>query len=127
MDFDKKRVMIVGMAKSGIASAGLLIEKGADVVLYDAKNIDEFPKGLFDEFSGRAEFAFGANADEIAKSIDALVLSPGVPTNLLFILQAERDGKKVIGEIELGFLYTDADFIAITGTNGKTTDRKSVV
>lgn len=121
MDFQGKRVMVVGMAKSGFASARLLLSKGAQVVLYDAKAVDKFPSGAFDEFAGRAELALGVDAAPAAASADALVLSPGVPTNLDFILKAQHDGKKVIGEIELGFLYARAEFVAITGTNGKTT------
>lgn len=119
MNFSEKKVMVVGVAKSGIASARLLISKGADVVLYDAKTIDEFDSGIFDEFEGIVEFALGADAMSI--EVDAMVLSPGVPTALPFIQEAIAQGKKVIGEQELGFMYTDADFVAITGTNGKTT------
>ncbi len=121
MDFSNKRVMVVGMARSGIASARLLLEKKAEVVLYDSKKLSEFNDNVFDEFLGKAEFAFGADAETVAKSADILVLSPGVPTNLSFIENASKNGKKVIGEIELGYLFTDAEFVAITGTNGKTT------
>jgi len=121
MDFSGKRVMVVGMAKSGIASAQLLLAKGARVVLYDAKPLDKFAPGLFDEFAGRAEFAFGVDPNGVAHEADALVLSPGVPTTLPFIVEAQRSGKKVIGEIELGYIYSQGEFVAITGTNGKTT------
>jgi UDP-N-acetylmuramoylalanine--D-glutamate ligase len=121
MDFCNKKVMIVGMAKSGFACARLLLNKGASAVLYDAKSADQFPAGAFNEFVGRAELALGADPALAAASADALVLSPGVPTNLDFIVQAQRDGKKVIGEIELGFFYSKGEFVAITGTNGKTT------
>ena len=120
MDYKGKKVMIVGMAKSGIASARLLLDHGARVVLYDAKTEDKFPGGALDAFKGRAEFALGADPGPVAEAADALVLSPGVPTNLDFIIKAQRDGKKVIGEIELGFLFSQAEFVA-TGTNGKTT------
>ena len=121
MDYKGKKVMVVGMAKSGIASAQLLLEKGAQVVLYDSKSLDRFPAGEFDEFAGRAEFAFGIDADSVARQADALVLSPGVPTELGFITEAKAAGKKVIGEIELGYVYSQGEFVAITGTNGKTT------
>lgn len=121
MDYTNKKVMVVGMAKSGIASAQLLLEVGAKVVLYDAKTLDKFPAGEFDEFAGRAEFAFGADADSIAREADILVLSPGVPTGLKFITEAKAAGKKVIGEIELGYIFSQGEFVAITGTNGKTT------
>ena len=121
MDFRHKKIMVVGMAKSGVASARLLIEKGADVTLYDAKTIDVFAPHTFDEFAGRAVFAFGTDADAATQNADMLVLSPGVPTTLPFIVNARQRGQKIIGEIELGYICSDADFIAITGTNGKTT------
>lgn len=116
-----KNVMIVGMAKSGIASARLLLEQGAGVTLYDAKALDNFPEHTFDEFLGKADFAFGADPMPIAKASDMLVLSPGVPTGLEFISRAAGEGKSVIGEIELGYIYSQGEFVAITGTNGKTT------
>lgn len=121
MDYKGKKVMVVGMAKSGIASARLLLDVGAEVVLYDMKTADQFPEGTFSEFEGRSKLALGADAYAAANGCDALVLSPGVPMNLSFIQQAQQDGKPVIGEIELGFLYSQAEFVAITGTNGKTT------
>jgi len=116
-----KKVMVVGMAKSGVASARLLIGLGAKVTLYDAKDIGDFPDGMFAEFYGKADFAFGADPAPVAAACDMLVLSPGVPTGLGFIAAAAKAGKKVIGEIELGFLYSKGEFVAITGTNGKTT------
>ena len=121
MNITGKKVMVVGMARSGLASARLLIEKGARVVLYDAKPAVAFKAHAFDEFAGKAEFALGADADAAAQGADMLVLSPGVPTDLSFITAAKRRGAKVIGEIELGYLYAKAQFVAITGTNGKTT------
>jgi UDP-N-acetylmuramoylalanine--D-glutamate ligase len=116
-----KNVMVVGMAKSGVASARLLLQQGANVTLYDEKSPDNFPEHTFDEFIGKAAFALGADPMPVAKASDMLVLSPGVPPCLRFISQAVRDGRKVIGEIELGFMYSKGEFVAITGTNGKTT------
>ena len=60
-------------------------------------------------------------AERAAEQADALVLSPGVPTNLPFITEAKTAGKQVIGEIELGYVFSKGEFVAITGTNGKTT------
>lgn len=119
MGLEGKKVLVVGMAKSGIASARLLLDKGAEVILYDAKKLEKFAPHTFDEFEGKAEFAFGVDPNSF--EYDAMVLSPGVPTALEFIQEAVKQGKKVIGEQELGFIYTDAEFVAITGTNGKTT------
>ena len=119
MELNGKTVLVVGMAKSGIASARLLLDKGADVTLYDAKSLDKFEPGTFDEFNDRAGFAFGENPETL--QYDMMVLSPGVPTSLEFIQKAVEEGKKVIGEQELGFMFTEAEFVSITGTNGKTT------
>ena len=94
MDFTGKKVMVVGMAKSGVASAKLLIEKGANIALYDAKDIGQFEPHAFDMFSGQAEFAFGADPNAVAQNSDILVLSPGVPTKLAFIEDAFKNGKK---------------------------------
>lgn len=121
MELRGKKIMVVGMARSGISSARLLIEKGALPVLYDAKNSSEFKQGTFNEFEGKAVLALGASADAVAADADILVLSPGVPTDLEFIKKAKEQGKPVIGEIELGFICSAAQIVAITGTNGKTT------
>ena len=88
MEFNGKTVLVVGMAKSGIASARLLLDKGADVTLYDAKSLDKFEPGTFDEFNDRAVFAFGENPETL--QYDMMVLSPGVPTSLEFIQKAVR-------------------------------------
>lgn len=119
MELSGKKVIVVGMAKSGIASARLLLDKGAEVILYDAKSADKFAPGLFDEFYTKAQFAFGKDPDSL--DYDVMVLSPGVPTSLGFIQKAIKEGKSVIGEQELGFIFTEAEFVSITGTNGKTT------
>jgi UDP-N-acetylmuramoylalanine--D-glutamate ligase len=88
-----KKVMVVGMAKSGVASARLLIGLGAKVTLYDAKDIGDFPDGMFAEFYGKADFAFGADPAPVAAACDMLVLSPGVPTGLGFIAAAAKAGR----------------------------------
>ena len=64
---------------------------------------------------------FGADIGSEIDRIDILVMSPGVPTDLPFIKEAQAMGKKVLAEIEIGFLTAKAEFVAITGTNGKTT------
>ena len=111
-----RRVMVVGMASSGIAAGALLLEIGAKPVLYDAKT--EFELG---ELADKCELALGGDANAVAESCDMLVLSPGVPTRLDFIQTAMKSGKPVISEIELGYMTSEADFVCIGGTNGKTT------
>lgn len=122
MDYNGKNALIVGMAKSGLAAAKLLLTLGAHVTLYDSKPESEFPDGYFAYLNG-AEYnkLLGGDPMDVIEDMDVVVLSPGVPMHQSFIRRAYELGKHVIAEIELGYELSKADFIAITGTNGKTT------
>ena len=115
----QKTALIVGMAKSGIAAARLLYENGYRVIINDMK--PEI-KGLFDALSGIAyEVRLGDDPMDLLDGVDLLIPSPIIPFFRLFIVEAKRRGIEVISEIELGYRYSKADFVCITGTNGKTT------
>lgn len=115
----QKTALIVGMAKSGIAAARLLYENGYRVIINDRK--PEI-KGLFDALNGIAyEVRLGDNPMDLLEGVDLLVPSPIIPFSRPFIVEAKRRGVEVISEIELGYRYSKADFVCITGTNGKTT------
>lgn len=123
MLYENKKVIVCGMARSGISAAKLLASVGADVTLQDMKPMDVLIK-LHDieayKKAGIKIFA-GANPDDIIDSFDYAVLSPGVPCDLPFIKKAESSGVKVISEVELAYTLTECPVCAITGTNGKTT------
>jgi len=122
MDYSNKKVMVVGMAKSGIACAQLLKKLGADIILNDSKmltDFDEPTQKLFSEIA--TEMFLGDNPIDYIENLDMLVLSPGVPPRLNFIQKAYALDKEVIAEMELGFRHAKGDIVAITGTNGKTT------
>jgi len=122
MDYKGKNAFIVGVAKSGLAAAKLLLTLGARVTVYDAKTEDDFPEGYFAPLDGfEYQKLLGGDPMEVVDKIDVMVLSPGVPMDLPCIRKAYELGKNVIAEIELGYELSKADFIAITGTNGKTT------
>ncbi len=122
MDYKNKKVLVIGMAKSGVSSAALLCRLGADVTVYDVKKREDIPQELLQELDGCVYHdMLGKEPTDIIPELDILVLSPGVPLGLPFIRKAYELGKHVIAEIELGFAVSKADFIAITGTNGKTT------
>lgn len=122
MDYKDKKVLVIGMAKSGVSSAVLLCKLGADVTIYDVKKAEDLPENLLSELK---EYSYhdmlGKDPINLIGEMDILVLSPGVPLGLPFIRKAYELNKQVIAEIELGFAVSKADFIAITGTNGKTT------
>ena len=115
----QKTALIVGMAKSGIAAARLLYENGYRVIINDMK--PEI-KGLFEALSGIAyEVRLGDDPMDLLDGVDLLIPSPIIPFFRPFIVEAQRRGIEVISEIELGYRYSKADFVCITGTNGKTT------
>jgi len=115
----QKTALIVGMATSGIAAARLLYEHGYRVIINDIK--PEI-KGLFDALSGIAyEVRLGDDPMDLLDGVDLLIPSPIIPFFRPFIVEAKRRGIEVISEIELGYRYSKADFVCITGTNGKTT------
>lgn len=118
-DNQRKTALIVGMAKSGIAAARLLYEEGYRVIINDMK--PEI-KGLFDALSGMAyEVRLGDDPMDLLDGVDLLVPSPIIPMTKPFIVEAKKRGIEVISEIELGYRYSQAEFVCITGTNGKTT------
>ncbi len=120
MDFKGKKALVCGMARSGISAAELLKSLGADVTLQDLKKREDLGDISYIEDKGIKIYA-GKNPDDIAEEMDIIVLSPGIPTDLPFIVNAEKKGVSVISEIELAFMFTPCPVIAITGTNGKTT------
>ena len=108
------------MARSGIAAAELLQKKGAYVTLQDLKKREDL--GNLDDLEQKGiQIYTGKNPDDIVLQQDLIVLSPGVPCDLPFLLEAEKNGIPVWSEVELAYTMTPCPVIAITGTNGKTT------
>ena len=130
MDFKGKKVLVFGSGISGIASAGLLINKDADVILYDGNasldadkiRMDILSKNKNDDRSESGlQVILGEFPAEIINELDLLVISPGVPADLPIVEEIKGKGIPVWGEIELAYVCGKGDVLAITGTNGKTT------
>lgn len=120
LKYKDKNILVCGMAKSGIAAAELLCHLGAKVTLQDMKQRDAIENCDNLEAKGISLY-LGKNPDEIACGQDLIVLSPGIPCDLPFILAAEAANIPVISEVELAYSMTQCPITAITGTNGKTT------
>lgn len=118
--YENKKVLVCGMAKSGIAAAELLNRMGARVTLQDMKQKEEFDDVALLEQSGIVLYT-GRNPDDIILDQELIILSPGIPTDLPFIVAAEQAGIPVWSEVELAYMLTPCPIAAITGTNGKTT------
>ncbi|MCK5130411.1 MAG: UDP-N-acetylmuramoyl-L-alanine--D-glutamate ligase [Clostridiales bacterium] len=121
MNLANKKVMIIGFARSGVGAAQLLCSQNAIVTINDIKPKKDFEKEIKMLEEYQITYVFGEKADDYVKEQDLIVVSPGVPTNLSFFELAKKLEIKVIGEMELGYLYTKCPITAITGTNGKTT------
>jgi UDP-N-acetylmuramoylalanine--D-glutamate ligase len=121
MDVAGKKVLIIGAARSGIAAARFLVNKGATVALNDQKPIKKWSA----EAVALKEVGVGLLPGEppswLLDQLDLVVVSPGVPANIIPIRYAERAGAEVIGEVELAARYLKGRIVAITGSNGKTT------
>ncbi len=122
MEVAKKKVLVFGMGISGIGAAGLLEEQGAEVTLYDGneKLEEEKIRGKLGAGS-KAQIVIGPFPEELLDTLDIVVLSPGVPTDLPIVEQIRERGILITGEVELAYESGKGDVLAITGTNGKTT------
>ncbi len=129
MDIKGKRILIVGLKRSGFGSALVLSKLGADVLVTDTQ-----PEGMLREYIERlpqgVKVRVGGHEEEDFLNADMIVLSPGVRSDMEYLRKAEEKGIEVIGEVELAYrlirdgmtpLENDIPFYAITGTNGKST------
>lgn len=113
------KALVVGMKKSGIASAELLVREGARVRATDLKPLDQLPDAQ--PVLERLAIPFTQQAPAVFEGCDLIVLSPDVPSDLPPLVEARQRGVVVIGEVELAAPFLRGRTIGITGSNGKTT------
>ncbi len=117
-----KKVLVFGMARSGIAAAQLLLSKGAEVTICDSKAEADFNGALDGLKAAGARFMLDEkHPEEHLKGFDAMVLSPGIPVEHPAVVKAKSMGIEVMGEVEYAYREATGLLLAITGTNGKTT------
>src|SRR3954464_9033030 len=121
MDVKDKRVLVVGLGKSGAAAAMLLHEKGARVTVSDAKPPAELQKEIPVLLDLGIVVETGAHGERTFRDQDLIVVSPGVPVDAPQLQEARALKIPVIGEVELASRFLKGSVIAITGSNGKTT------
>lgn len=121
MHVKDKKVLVVGLAKTGVACARFLALKGSSVTVTDMRDEAEL-SSQFAELSGcEIRKVLGRHDETDFTASDLIVVSPGVPQDHPLLVKAQAAGVEIISEIELAFRYMDAPLAAITGTNGKTT------
>lgn len=123
----RKAVVVMGAARSGIAAAELLADRGARVTLSEARDRlsprdERDPRALAESLARRGvRVELGGHVPETLAEADLVVLSPGVPRTHPILEPARRRGVPVIGEIELAYRWLRGRVVAITGTKGKST------
>ena len=112
-----QKVLVIGAARSGLASAEFLAKQGNQVILTDMKQQEP----MDDLAQLGVSFLWGVQPDVASLAPDYIVMSPGVPLSIPPVVYAKAHNIPVIGELELAYRSCKAPFVAITGTNGKTT------
>jgi UDP-N-acetylmuramoylalanine--D-glutamate ligase len=134
METRGKKITVVGLARSGVGAANLLTRLGADVTVTDRKPGSELSDYVRRLLPG-VKRVLGGHPEEIFLSADMLVVSPGVPLGMKEIASARAAGVAVVGELELAFQILESakpvahgpkgegeiPFLAVTGSNGKST------
>ena len=140
MEIKGKKVTIVGLGRSGVGAANLLSELCADVTVTDIKTEEEL-KNFLGRIIHPVRFALGGHPEDVFMSADMVIVSPGVPLDILALSKARDRGVPIIGELELAYQIVsnqqsaissnpplhplekgaEGGFLAVTGTNGKST------
>jgi len=121
MELRGKKVLVVGLARTGIGTARFLARRGAKVKVSEVKGAEELGAARQALTGLRVEWELGGHSSPFFLDADMIVVSPGVPMDLEPLARAQAKGIPIISEVELAFRSLRRPLIAITGTNGKTT------
>ena len=120
-DLSQANVLVVGLAKSGLAAARFAAARGARVTVNDAQPLERFEEAARDLAADGVVVEAGGHPDALFASADLVVVSPGVPADLPALGVARKAGVSVISEVELASRFLRGRIVGITGSNGKTT------
>ncbi|MEK7851791.1 MAG: NAD(P)-dependent oxidoreductase, partial [Deltaproteobacteria bacterium] len=118
MDLKGKKILVVGLARTGVSTARFLVSRGAKVRVSDSSPADKLTKSLEDLKGLDLEIETGRHTEGWFASSDLIVVSPGVPLDIKPLSAAHNKGVEIISEIELASRFINEPVIAITGTNG---------
>jgi len=123
MNLTGKRVLVTGIARSGIAAARVLVKRGAIVSICDRKNDEQLSEQLAELDGLGVKVYAGSYPPVIRDDYDLVIASPGIPGDITPYVQARESGIPIIGELELAYAIKSdqVEILAVTGTNGKTT------
>lgn len=119
--YENKKVLVLGLAKSGYMAAQLLHKLGAEVTVNDAQDLSNHPDALALMELGISVISGGHPDDLLEADFDLLVKNPGIPYSNSILIQAKAKGIPIVTEVEIATSVMQAHIIGLTGTNGKTT------
>ncbi len=120
MELKGKKIVVIGMGKTGMATASFLGARGAAVVAVDEKPFSQWGEG-FESLTGQPWLNVGNYDVTVLDGVDLVVPSPGIPPGNDILLAAQKNGIPIISELELAYRFIRVPIVAVTGTNGKTT------
>jgi UDP-N-acetylmuramoylalanine--D-glutamate ligase len=121
MELKGKKVLVVGLGKSGLAAALFLRRRGAQVTVSDVRSAEALAKDIPALLEEGINVEAGGHGLLTFRRQDLIVVSPGVPLDTPELVQVKAFGLRVIGELELAARFLKGKILAITGSNGKTT------
>jgi UDP-N-acetylmuramoylalanine--D-glutamate ligase len=121
MDIKGKKVLVVGLGKSGLAAALFLRRRGAQVTVSDVRSAEALSKDIPALIEEGIAVEAGGHGLLTFRRQDLIVVSPGVPVDTPELMQVQKFGLPIIGEVELAAHFLKGKVLAITGSNGKTT------
>src|SRR5580700_2362827 len=121
MELKGKKVLVVGLVKSGLAAALFLRRRGAQVTVSDLRSAEALSKEIPSLMEAGIAVEAGGHGLLTFRRQDLIVVSPGVPLSTPELVQVRALGLPVIGELELAARFLQGEVLAITGSNGKTT------
>ncbi len=121
MELKGKRMMVLGLARTGRETARFLVNQGAEVVVSDCRGERELHSEMESLAGMPIHYLLGGEESEWVEGIETLVPSPGVPSSNPLLQEAVKRGVDIISEIELAYGFLRFPLVVITGTNGKST------
>lgn len=121
MDLKEKKVAVIGVGQTGLATARFLAHRGARIAVTDAKPMSACGEASAILRELQAELTVAPYTPEVLTGADLVVPSPGIYPNNPILTEALRRGIPVLSELELAWRFLETPLVAITGTNGKTT------
>lgn len=120
-DLSDRRVVVLGLGRSGAAAAKFCLDRGAVVTATDSRTADSVGETAARLASLGVRMELGGHPEHLLVGCDLIVVSPGVPRSIPFLSEAARRGVPLWGEIELAWRFCRGRVVGITGSNGKST------